>query len=72
MAPVADDHFHGAQQLLVRHGLVRGLRTLDALQLVTALSLNATGPLDAFVCADTNLGHVAVAEGMTVVNPEVP
>lgn len=31
-APDADDHFHGAQGLLVRYGLVRGLRTLDALQ----------------------------------------
>ena len=34
--------------------------------------LLATGPLDAFVCADANLGFVAAAEGLIVVNPEVP
>lgn len=72
LIPVGEDHFREAQQLLVQHGLIHGLRTLDALQLATALSLNATGPLDAFVCADTNLGRVAAAEGLIVVNPEAP
>jgi hypothetical protein len=47
------------------------LRTLDALQLAAAL-LNAGGPFDAFVCADSNLGLVAAAEGLIVVNPEAP
>jgi len=69
--PVTASHFHHAQQLLVRHGLGRSLRTLDALQLAAAL-LNTVGPIDAFVCADSNLCLVAVAEGLAVINPEVP
>ena len=72
MVPVQAADFDHAQQLLVRHGLVHSLRTLDALQLAVALGCSAPGPLDAFVCADTNLLHVAAAEGLTVLNPEVP
>jgi uncharacterized protein len=72
VVPLTAAHFHHAQQLLVQHGLGRSLRTLDALQLAVALGCAALGPLNAFVCADANLGHVAVAEGLTVVNPEVP
>jgi predicted nucleic acid-binding protein len=69
---VADAHFQHAQQLLVRHGLTRSLGTLDALQLALGLATHATAPLDAFVCADSNLAQVAAVEGLTVVNPEVP
>ncbi len=72
VAPVNAADFDQAQQLLVRHGLVRSLRTLDALQLAVALGLGAAGPLDAFVCADANLINVAAAEGMSVINPEAP
>jgi predicted nucleic acid-binding protein len=64
--------FQQAQQLLVRHATTRSLHTLDALQLAVALGLHASAPLDAFVCADTTLGAIATAEGLTVVNPEVP
>ena len=64
--------FQQAQQLLVQHAASRSLRTLDALQLAVALSLHALSPLDDFVCADTNLCLIAAAEGLTVVNPEVP
>jgi hypothetical protein len=72
VVPVQAADFDHAQQLLVRHGLVRSLRTLDALQLAVALRLSAAGPLDAFVCADATLITVAAAEGMNVINPEVP
>ena len=71
VVPVTSVHFHHAQQLLMRHGPIRSLRTLDALQLAVAL-LHAIGPLDAFVCADANLCVIATLEGLTVVNPEVP
>jgi hypothetical protein len=71
VVPVTTAHFHHAQQLLVRHGPVRSLRTLDALQLAVAV-LPGIGPLDAFVCADANLCAVAALEGLRVVNPEVP
>jgi hypothetical protein len=69
--PLTDVHLHDAQQLLVQHGLGSSLRTLDALQLSVAL-LCLGWPLDAFVCADVNLCAIAAAEGLTVVNPEVP
>jgi predicted nucleic acid-binding protein len=71
VVPVTAAHFHYAQQLLVRHGLGRSLRTLDALQLAVSL-LSSVRPLDAFVCSDSNLCLVAAAEGLAVVNPEVP
>lgn len=64
--------FQQAQQLLVRHGPTRSLRTLDALQLAVALALHALGPLDDFLSADANLCLVAAAEALTVINPEVP
>jgi len=68
---VTATHFQQAQQLLVLHGLTHSLRTLDALQLAVAL-LPGTSPVNAFVCADANLCSIAVAAGLTVVNPEVP
>jgi uncharacterized protein len=71
VVPFTTAHFHHAQQLLVRHGLRYRLRTLDALQLAVSL-LNSIGHLDAFVCADGTLCLVAAAEGLTVVNPEIP
>jgi uncharacterized protein len=61
-----------AQQLLVRYATTRALRTLDAIQLAVALGLHAAAPLDDFLSADANLGQVATAEGLTVVNPEIP
>ena len=72
IAPVTGADFQRAQQLLVGYGLARGLRTLDAVQLAVALGLHVASPLDGFVCADINLCQVAVAEGLAVVNPEVP
>jgi predicted nucleic acid-binding protein len=72
VVPITAAHFHHAQQLLVRHGLIRRLRTLDAIQLTAALGIHAARSLDAFVCADGNLGSIATVEGLTVVNPEIP
>ena len=64
--------FQPAQQLLIRHATTRNLRTLDVLQLAVALAVHAITPLDDFICADANLCLVASAEGLTVINPEVP
>jgi predicted nucleic acid-binding protein len=69
---VSGGHFQRAQQLLVRHGTTSSLRTLDAIQLAVALDLAGAGALDDFVCADANLWRIAAAEGLAVVNPEVP
>ena len=65
-------HFQEADRLLQRHGMVLKLRTLDALQLATALDLRTRALLDHFVCADLNLCKIAELEGLSVINPEVP
>jgi len=69
---VTSADFQQAQRLLLYHALTRSLRTLDALQLAVAIGLNTVVPLDDFICADANLCIVAAAEGLTVINPEIP
>ncbi len=48
--------------------LKRNIRTLDALQLAVALSLNELKVT--FVCADKKLASVAEKEGLPTINPE--
>lgn len=64
-------HFHVAEQLLRRHALSKNLRTLDALQLAVALSVQPVNSVQ-FICADQHLCAVAVLEGLVVINPEQP
>ena len=64
--------FLEAQLLLVKHATTIALRTLDALQLATALSLNRIVAIDSFQCSDPNLCLAATAEGLRAVNPEIP
>ena len=64
-------HFQSAERLIRRIGLTKNLRTLDALQLAVALNLNEPGQPIEFVCADHALCTLAIAEGLSVVNPEV-
>ena len=65
-------HFQEADRLVRKHGPSRRLRTLDALQLAVALDLTKQGVLDHFVCADKGFIPAAVAEGLSVINPEQP
>ena len=65
-------HFQEADRLLQQHGLVHGLRTLDALQLAVAVDLQRRGLLGELVTADRVLTVVAPLEGLSVSNPEVP
>ena len=65
-------HFDRARDLIASHGIHRQIRTLDALQLSVALELHRAAPIDQFVCADQRLCHIAVAEGLAVINPEHP
>jgi predicted nucleic acid-binding protein len=65
-------HYDFASRLIRRLGPVQNLRTLDALQLAVALSLNEPGRPVTFVCADHALCEIAAAEGLAVMNPEVP
>jgi predicted nucleic acid-binding protein len=63
-------HYQSAERLIRRIGLTKNLRTLDALQLAVAINLNDPGQLIEFVCADQGLCTLAIAEGLSVVNPE--
>ncbi len=69
VAAVNDEHFRGARQLLVKHGSVEALRTLDALQLSVS---GSSEPVTVFVAADQKLCRVATLEGFAVTNPEQP
>lgn len=66
------EHFHAATRLILRYGLKRALRTLDALQLAVALSLERQGMMDFFITADEKFLSVIQAEGMRAINPEKP
>ena len=72
VAAVNEDHFRRAKQLLVKHGAIEALRTLDALQLSVALGLKRAGLATVFVAADQQLCRVATLEGFAVANPEQP
>lgn len=63
-------HQRAAEELLEKHAKLRRLRTLDAMQLGTALELTKKIGLDYFVCADQHLLSVAKLEAVSVINPE--
>jgi PIN domain len=65
-------HYQEAERLIRNHGLGQRIRTLDALQLSVALELRGRGLLDHLVCADVGFIAVAVAVGLSVINPERP
>jgi predicted nucleic acid-binding protein len=62
-------HFRSADELLMKHALTHGLRTLDALQLATSLAAHAARSLDYFVSSDRRLDGAAAAEGLAVIDP---
>ncbi|BDC48136.1 hypothetical protein F183_A04520 [Bryobacterales bacterium F-183] len=64
-------HFAIANTLVLRHGLTRRMRTLDALQLAVAMDLRDRGEMDLFVVSDRILQDLATLEGLPVLNPEI-
>jgi len=72
VAAINDEHFRTARRLLLKHGTVKALRTLDALQLSVALVLKQAGLVTVLVAADQGLCRVAELEGFAVMNPEQP
>jgi hypothetical protein len=64
------DTMRSAEVFIWKHGLVSSLRTLDAIQLVTALEMQARGLKIQFVSADKNLCRIASVESLDVVNPD--
>lgn len=65
LIPVLDEGFQMAFDLVLRDDL----RTLDALQLGTALALTDLGSDLTFVGADRNLLEVAADRGLPTINP---
>jgi predicted nucleic acid-binding protein len=63
-------HYNHAEQLVRNYGPLQNLRTLDALQLAVALSLNTAKNPITFVCSDVALCSIAASEGLAVLNPE--
>jgi uncharacterized protein len=64
--PLSHQILHDARQLLKSKGLIDGLRTLDALQLATALFAHQWHPLDLFIASDKRLVTVAEKESLPV------
>jgi len=62
-------HLKTAGRLIDQYAPTHSLRTLDAIQLAVALDLHQHHRLDFFVCADTALCAIAIAEGLAVINP---
>ena len=62
-------HYRGAERLIHRYATTHRFRTLDALQLSTALDLHEQGRIDTFVCADQPLCEIAALENIAVINP---
>jgi uncharacterized protein len=62
--PLSYQILHDARQLLKSNGLVDGLRTLDALQLASALFAHQWEPLDLFIGSDKRLVKVAKKESL--------
>lgn len=57
-----------AKELIHRHGLINSLRTLDSLQIASALVCNRTTPIDVVLSADTTFLNV-MRQYLTALNP---
>lgn len=55
-----------ASLLLDAYAVSHGLRSLDAIQLASALAANAAQPLDALLTTDQAMATIAVTEGLTI------
>lgn len=68
---ITNQHFSLAEHLLTRYAIVKSLRTLDALQLAVSLDVHRRSSLAALLAADKIMTEVALAEGLSVINPEL-
>jgi uncharacterized protein len=68
---LTDFNYLRAEQLVIRYGYRRRLRSLDALQVAVALDLHDQGEIDQVVAADKELCEIALLEGVAVINPEL-
>jgi predicted nucleic acid-binding protein len=69
---IEQKHYRSAAKLLRVHGVARGLRTLDALQLAIALDLLEASWISVILSADKRLCEVAEACGCAAIDPARP
>jgi predicted nucleic acid-binding protein len=70
--PIEPKHYRSAARLLRLHGVSRGLRTLDALQLAVALDMREESSISVMLSADKRLCEVAEVCGCPAVDPANP
>ena len=70
--PMEPKHYRSAARLLRLHGVSRGLRTLDALQLAVALDMLEASRISSMMSADRRLCEVAEACGCPAIDPVRP
>jgi predicted nucleic acid-binding protein len=70
--PLEEKHYRSAVALLREHGITRGLRTLDALQLAIGLDLHDSEAVSLMICADHRLCSAAEACGCPALDPANP
>jgi uncharacterized protein len=69
---ITDVHYGHAERLILQYAFGRRLRSLDALQLAVALDLKDQGILQRIVAADRTVCEIAAAEGLSVIDPQIP
>jgi len=67
---ILEEDYDRAQKLLTQYAQQHSLRTLDSLQLASAIRLASSSQVDFFVTSDRTLAKVAALEGFAVIIPE--
>ena len=70
--PIEPKHYRSAAKLLRLHGVSRGLRTLDALQLAVALDMLEASWISVMLSADKRLCEVAKLADVRRFTPRIP
>jgi len=71
LAFFGDKEKNEAAALIEKYGLLRSLKTMDAMQLAVMKKLSSQG-LTHIYCADRSFSTVIGEEGFSVINPEEP
>jgi hypothetical protein len=69
---ITDLHYGHAERLIIQYAFGHRLRSMDAIQLAVALDLKDQGILQQIVAADKTVCEIAAAEGLSVIDPQMP
>jgi hypothetical protein len=69
---ITDLHYGHAERLVLQYAFRHRLRSLDALQLAVALDLKDQAITEQIVAADMTVCEIAAAEGLSVIDPQIP